>query len=143
MRTGSPALDDVDRFSARPGEPNQPGPVLIVDDDFDVREALADLLVDEGLSVVTAADGAEAIKLLRTLHVPPSIILLDLMMPVMNGYAFLEEQRRDPALSSIPVAVITAGHGVDRARLGNSITVVSKPFKSLQLTAILGTLPRS
>jgi CheY-like chemotaxis protein len=99
--------------------------------------------VDEGLSVVTAADGAQAIKLLRTLHVPPSIILLDLMMPVMNGYAFLEEQRRDPALSSIPVAVITAGHGVDRARLGNSITVVPKPFKSLQLKAILGHLPTS
>src|SRR5689334_12220239 len=93
-------------------------PILIVDDDLDVREALAETLEDRGFNVVTAENGHDALRLLRTTNVRPSVILLDLMMPIMDGYTFLEEQRKDPALA-IPVAIITAAHGVDRSRAGD------------------------
>ncbi len=116
------------------------GPILIVDDDLDVREALAETLEDRGFEVVTAASGLEALKLLRTMKVSPSAILLDLMMPVMDGYGFLAEQGRDPALAAIPVAIITAGHGVDRSRLGDSPPIIPKPIKVPQLVGILRQL---
>jgi len=112
-------------------------PVLIVDDDADVREALEELLVERGFAVITASNGAEALKLLRSMSAPPSIILLDLMMPVLDGYGFLAEQRRDPQLSGIPVAIITAGHAVDHARLGQSRPILSKPINVSQLMATL------
>ena len=87
--------------------------VLIVDDDPDIREILAETLVDKGFDVATAANGLEALRILESMSVPPSAILLDLMMPIMDGYGFLERRRRDPALASIPLAIVTAGHGVD------------------------------
>ena len=111
--------------------------ILIVDDDADIREALQDLLADRGFSVLGASNGAEALEVLRTLPAPPSIILLDVMMPVMDGYGFLEEQRRDPALSRIPVAIITAGQGVDLARLGGTMPVLYKPIRVPELMIAL------
>jgi CheY-like chemotaxis protein len=118
-------------------------PVLIVDDDADVREALEDLLLERGFSVITASNGAEALKLLRSMNAPPAMILLDIMMPVMDGYGFLAEQRSDPTLSRIPVAIITAGHGVDHARLGQSQHILPKPIKVQQLMATLRELHKS
>lgn len=114
--------------------------ILIVDDDVEIREALADLLSDGGYSVLAASNGLDALKLLRSLSAPPAMILLDLMMPVMDGYEFLEAQRGDPTLSSIPVAVISAGHGVDRARLGDSLPVLSKP---IDVPKMMTTLPEA
>jgi CheY-like chemotaxis protein len=122
---------------ARTAEPNEMSPILIVDDDPDIREALQDLLADRGFSVLAASNGVEALKLLRTLPAPPSIILLDVMMPVMDGYGFLEEQRRDPSLSSIPVAIITAGNGVDLGRLGRTMPVLYKPISVPELMIAL------
>ncbi|HWC75025.1 MAG TPA: response regulator [Gemmatimonadales bacterium] len=116
------------------------GPILVVDDDLDLRETLADTLKDRGFDVVTAANGLEALKLVRSLASPPSVILLDLMMPVMDGYGFLEERRKDPGLASIPLAIVTAGHGVDRKRLGNGAPIVPKPFNLPQLLGILHQL---
>jgi CheY-like chemotaxis protein len=81
--------------------------VLVVDDDLSTREALSDLLQDRGYSVIGAADGREALNYLRYASAP-RIIILDLMMPVMNGWEFLEHQSRDPALLDIPVIVLTA-----------------------------------
>lgn len=114
--------------------------ILIVDDDPDIREALKELLADRGFSVLAASNGVEALKLLRTNSAPPSIILLDVMMPVMDGYGFLEERRRDPLLSSIPVAIITAGHGVDLARLGGTMPVLYKPIDVRELMIALGSV---
>ncbi len=122
------------------GEPNEMSPILIVDDDPDIRDALEELLEDRGFSVLGASNGAEALNLLRTLHVPPSIILLDVMMPVMDGYGFLEERRRDPSLSRIPVAIITAGQGVDLARLGGTMPVLYKPISVPELMIALGSV---
>ncbi len=80
--------------------------VMIVDDDPDIREALAQLLEIEGHDVSTAGDGRCALELLRGR--PPDVVVLDLMMPVMDGWEFREAQRKDPRLSAIPVIVISA-----------------------------------
>ena len=82
--------------------------VLVVDDDPGVGDALAMVLSDEGYQVVTARDGRAALSYLAD-HEAPSIILLDIMMPGMDGYAFRKEQRRHPALAAIPVVVLSAG----------------------------------
>jgi CheY-like chemotaxis protein len=115
-------------------------PILLVDDDIDIREALTDTLEDHGFEVITAANGLDALQLLRRMKVFPSVILLDLMMPTMDGYGFLDAQRGDPKLARIPVAIITAGHGVDRHRLGDSPPLVAKPIKIAQLVAVLRRL---
>jgi CheY-like chemotaxis protein len=120
--------------------PSASGPVLVVDDDPDIREALADLLEHRGFNVVTAANGAEALALLRAGGERPSVILLDLMMPIMDGYDFLDEQRRDPDLSPIPVAIITAGQTVDKARVAAPIPVLSKPIDVKRLMQTLRPL---
>ena len=82
--------------------------ILVVDDDDDIRGALCDVLEVEGYATTTAANGQEA---LERLHEAPdiSMVLLDMMMPVMDGRAFLEEQQKDAALAEIPVVVVTAG----------------------------------
>src|SRR5262245_23155992 len=81
--------------------------VLVVDDDEEIRNALTEFLSDEGYGVVSASNGREALASLRE-GVHPSVILLDLMMPVMDGWDFRAEQLRDPGLRDIPVVVITA-----------------------------------
>jgi CheY-like chemotaxis protein len=114
--------------------------VLIVDDDPDIREILAETLVDKGFDVATAANGLEALRILRSMSFPPSVILLDLMMPIMDGYGFLEQRRCDPTLASIPLAIVTAGHGVDHDRLGDGLQIIPKPFEVSRLVGVLHTL---
>ena len=83
--------------------------ILIVDDDADIRDGLSELLSDEGFDVATASNGQAAMDWLRD-HRPKScIILLDLMMPVMDGRTFLRAKQSDPDLSTLPVVIITAG----------------------------------
>jgi CheY-like chemotaxis protein len=85
-------------------------------------------LQDHGFAVVTAANGLEAAKLIRSMEKPPSVILLDLMMPVMDGYAFLRERSADSLLASIPVAIITASHRVDLDQMGIGPRIIPKPI---------------
>jgi CheY-like chemotaxis protein len=82
--------------------------IVVVEDDADTREALVDLLRLLGYAVATAENGRRALDLLRTMKDKPCLILLDIMMPVMNGWQFLEERGTDPALADIPVVVLTA-----------------------------------
>jgi CheY-like chemotaxis protein len=82
--------------------------VLVVDDDRDVREAIAEILLSEGVMVVVARDGREALNHLTACPAKPALILLDLMMPRMNGWQLLEHLGGDPALASIPVCVVSA-----------------------------------
>lgn len=89
--------------------------VLLVDDDPSIREVLAELLEDEGYTVARATDGADALRLLRQQQEPPCLILLDLMMPTMNGWEFRDAQRRDPALAPIPVIAISAHADIELA----------------------------
>lgn len=85
--------------------------VLLVDDDRDIREVLSDALESEGYCVMAAADGLEAIDALR--EAPrPCVILLDLMMPRMDGWQFRAEQSRDPTLEGIPVVILSADTAV-------------------------------
>lgn len=81
--------------------------ILIVDDEESIRRTLADILADAGYTVATAANGAEALTYLRHAQ-HPKLILLDLMMPVMDGWHFRTRQCNDPALQTIPVVVLSA-----------------------------------
>jgi CheY-like chemotaxis protein len=88
--------------------------ILIVEDDPGSREALTTILRNEGYQVTAQGDGAEALTYLRGAEKLPKLIVLDLMMPGMEGWEFRHEQRRDPKLAGIPViAVSAAGKLVD------------------------------
>src|SRR5690348_14321981 len=116
------------------------GPILIIEDDLDIREVLAETLADRGFGVVTAANGRDAIGVLLSMPDPPSVILVDLMMPIMDGYAFLEECQKDLLLASIPVAIFTAGNGIDRKRLGAARPVIAKPIDLEKLIRVVDHL---
>ena len=93
-------------------------PIVVVDDDTDVREALGEVLAEEGYETRLFETGASALDFLRQ-GGDPSLILLDLMMPEMNGWQFREEQLKDARLRDIPVVVLTAsrfGHRSIQAR---------------------------
>jgi CheY-like chemotaxis protein len=85
----------------------RPAILLLVEDDPDVSDALGTVLSDEGYRVLVAANGREALEQLRA-GARPELILCDLMMPIMDGYAFRDAQRADPAVADIPVLVLTA-----------------------------------
>jgi CheY-like chemotaxis protein len=105
--------------------------VLIVEDDRDIREAMAEGLEDAGYSVLTAENGADALARLRQAAAArPAIILLDLMMPVMDGFQFRAEQQRDPLLAGIPVIVISAGVRADPNKI-EADAVLQKPVDIL------------
>jgi two-component system, chemotaxis family, chemotaxis protein CheY len=121
------------------GEGSAPGRgteswILVIDDDEDIREALVDVLGDAGYSVRVAASGSDALELLRGVE-PPSLILLDLMMPGMDGFAFRAAQVADPRIASIPVVIVSAGGNLatDAKRLG-ATGFIQKPMR---LDAIL------
>jgi CheY-like chemotaxis protein len=82
-------------------------PILVIDDDADVRNSLADILMDEGYSVCCFANAAEALDHLRR-DGRASLIILDLMMPGMNGWTFREVQKHDARLAEIPVITMSA-----------------------------------
>jgi CheY-like chemotaxis protein len=82
--------------------------ILIVDDDPDIRDSLKEVLEDEGYTVSSVGNGREALDYLRRTPEHPCVILLDLMMPVMDGWQFRREQKQDPAIAGIPLIVITA-----------------------------------
>lgn len=84
--------------------------VMIVEDDPDVRQILDALVSDEGFGTVTAANGRDALDCLATLKgaTLPCVILLDMMMPIVDGWQFRAAQQRDPQLAAIPVVVLSA-----------------------------------
>ena len=87
-------------------------PVLIVEDDEDLREMMAQLLTLEGFQAATVANGKEALDYLHQRE-KPEVILLDLMMPVMDGWEFRRKQQADRSLADVPVIVLSA---IDPAR---------------------------
>lgn len=99
--------------------------VLVIDDDDDIRETVADLIGWRGFEVTQAANGQEALALLQSSQVP-CVILLDLVMPVMDGWQFLERLRGAPGLRDVPV-VIVSGHARSHAPAGVT-KVLHKPF---------------
>jgi CheY-like chemotaxis protein len=82
-------------------------PVLIVEDDEDLRDMMAQMLTIEGFESATVANGREALDYLHA-AMKPHVILLDLMMPVMDGWEFRRRQKADPELAPVPVIVLSA-----------------------------------
>jgi CheY-like chemotaxis protein len=113
------------------------GCVLVVEDDRDIREGLLDNLIENGYESVGAANGREALTTLRTGDNLPCMILLDVMMPVMDGVAFREEQLRDPHLADIPVVLLSAHRDLaERAKALRAAAYLAKPFKMKDLLAL-------
>jgi two-component system, chemotaxis family, chemotaxis protein CheY len=88
--------------------PVRTGWVLVVDDEEGIRETLRDLLEDEGYAVHSAANGRDALTLLRSLAVKPCLVILDLIMPILDGNAVYRTMQADPELAMIPVVIATS-----------------------------------
>lgn len=104
--------------------------ILVIDDDVDVRETLSDLLVDEGYRVTGVNNGREALDYLKE-ATRPSLILLDMMMPEMDGWQFRLELQKDPSLARIPVVILSAHGNVREAALAlGAADYLRKPLQA-------------
>jgi CheY-like chemotaxis protein len=112
--------------------------VLVVEDDPDLREMMAQLLRLEGFDPVVAENGRDALKVLRS-GARPDVILLDLMMPIMDGWQFRREQQSDRALADIPVVVATA---VPLERVTSDFHAAAVLQKPLDLDDTIQTIRR-
>jgi CheY-like chemotaxis protein len=111
--------------------------ILIIDDDPDILATGRFVLENAGYQVSTASNGSEALDRLRG-EAEPSLILLDLMMPGMNGWEFRAEQRRDPKLSAIPVVIMTgAGKAASMTAFAGVAGLLEKP---VSLRTLLSTV---
>ena len=121
------------------------GEIFIVDDDNDTRNALSELLEAEGFSVDGAPNGREALARLRSGRVHPAAILLDLMMPGMDGWDFRSEQMRDPNLAAVPVVIVSAS-GFSRESIRTQFrpaAYVEKPIERGELLDVIRRVVRS
>jgi CheY-like chemotaxis protein len=109
--------------------------LLVVEDDDMIREALTELLRDEGALVTPASNGREALQELRSGRAP-DLILLDLMMPVMDGWEFRVDQRADPALASIPIIAMSA----DMSAKARAIAADAYLRKPLDFSELVGRI---
>ena len=107
------------------------GDILVVDDDADLRETVEQALDDSGYDVTAVASGQAALDRLKA-GARPRLILLDLMMPEMNGWQFLERAQADAMLDAIPVVIMTARRVPDLPSTP-STEVLHKPFDSSEL----------
>jgi CheY-like chemotaxis protein len=113
------------------------GHVLVVEDDADLREAIVESLRVEGFDVVSAENGERALAYLRSAP-KPAVILLDLMMPRMNGWEFRAVQRADPRLTSIPVVIVSGdGHAETSAATLGATACLVKPIDFDKLVEVL------
>lgn len=110
--------------------------ILVVEDNIDIQENLKATLENEGFSVFTADNGREAIEQLSKIPTP-CVILLDLMMPVMNGWEFVEEINKDIMLSTIPIVVVTAIG--DAKKSPKNAGYIAKP---INLNALMGAISK-
>jgi CheY-like chemotaxis protein len=115
------------------------GPVLVVEDDQDIRESIADILREEGHPVEVAGNGAEALEVLRRKGAHrPCLIILDLMMPIMNGWDFRAALLKDDGLASIPIVVLSGdAHVKDKATELGCAGSVGKPISLAKLLELV------
>lgn len=125
---------DVYDGSLGVGEPRVPT-ILVVDDNDDIRNMVAEALTLVGFGVSTASNGKVALEQVQVTR--PDLIVLDLKMPVMTGWQFMEAQRGDPELATIPVVVVTA---VPDAHPAGAAALIRKPFGLDKLLATVGRL---
>jgi len=88
--------------------------VMLVEDDADIRDTIVEVLEYRGFEMLSAEDGAQALARLRAAPVKPALILLDLTMPVMNGWEFMAAKALEPELAAIPVVVLSAVANIER-----------------------------
>ena len=113
--------------------------ILVVEDDTSIRELLVELLESEGYQVASAINGLEGLKYLQSNN-NPDLILIDLMMPVMDGYSFRTEQLKNPDWSKIPTVVMSAeANAKEKMKNFNITAFLSKP---VELDTILKTVSR-
>ena len=116
------------------------GTILIVDDDLDIRDALTDVLGDQGYAARAVGDGLEALAYLRS-QPPPGVILLDWMMPHCNGAQFRTLQLADPALAGIPVVILSADVNLaDKIKQLNVHAYLAKPVSLDRLFAVIAEI---
>jgi CheY-like chemotaxis protein len=115
--------------------------ILLVEDDTALRDTLADVLTDEGFEVACASNGREALDRLGK-GLLPDLIVLDLIMPVMDGWAFREAQRQRPELARIPMVILSASFPPDspRIRALGAQAVLPKPVGMDRLLGALRSL---
>lgn len=109
--------------------------ILVVEDDFAIRQMMCDVLELNGYNTFMASDGAEAIQAMKSMEFKPCVVLLDLMMQGTNGWQFLAAQRSDPQFASIPVIVCSAYK--ESAKAVQPDAYVEKP---VQLDSLLGAI---
>jgi CheY-like chemotaxis protein len=125
--------------------PVMPTSILVVDDDADIRMAIAQLLEDAGYHTLMASDGLEALEILRREpRLRPSLVLLDVMMPNMDGRQFREQQRLDAELQKIPVIVFSAHDEIASiARTLEADDYLAKPFDASELVDVVARCTRA
>jgi two-component system phosphate regulon response regulator PhoB len=111
------------------GAPTAGGRILVVDDDNAIRETLRAILEDEGYAVTVAANGREALLRLQESAVPPDLCIVDMVMPVLNGWELCAELARRPALARMPVLLVSANSKADGPEVGlDTVQVMRKPI---------------
>jgi CheY-like chemotaxis protein len=117
--------------------PKSPTNLLIVEDDVELRKTLASLFEDLDYTVAAAANGQEALFYLQSAPAP-CLILLDLIMPVMNGWAFRSEQLDDPRLAVIPVVIISIINVTqEQGAVLNAVAYLGKPVDLTELVVLV------
>jgi CheY-like chemotaxis protein len=111
-----------------------PQPILVVDDNIDARQILCELLKVNGYTVVCAENGQAALATIRTQLAPPALIVLDMLMPVMDGPTFLNRVRQDRLLKDVPIVVATADPSVPAP---GACAVLGKPIRPERLLRIV------
>jgi CheY-like chemotaxis protein len=112
--------------------------ILLIEDDSGIRDTVAECLASEGYEVAPVENGREALSWLRN-TARPDLIMVDLVMPVMNGAQFIEELRGDASLRDIPVVLMTAASPSSAMPLPRADAYLAKPF---DLGALLDTVER-
>jgi CheY-like chemotaxis protein len=119
-------------------QPTSGSRLLIVEDNAETRQTLAEILVAVGYQVACVADGQEAMEHLLA-AVPPQLILLDLLMPRMNGWVFRSQQLQNPKLAAIPVVVVSGADPLPVAADLRAAAVLPKPLDVDQLLDTVAT----
>ncbi|KFE63450.1 response regulator [Hyalangium minutum] len=112
--------------------------ILVVEDDLYIRESVRELLEGEGHTVFSAENGAHALTELEAMRQPPDVILLDLMMPVKDGFQFRSEQQANPRIAHIPVVVMSADPHLDNHR--ESLAARTYLHKPLDIDLLLAAM---
>jgi CheY-like chemotaxis protein len=111
--------------------------ILIVEDDFDISDSIRLILEEEGHQVKIANNGREALNLLSITPVQPFLILLDIMMPLMNGYEFREEQLKDERIASIPTVILSAAGKFENVEKMRVQECLKKPLELEKLLEVV------